>query len=64
MAQHVDRDDIEKMGVGALVHTMLVEFDKNLCDDVVDGAFMQSSAYFWASERLNVLFRDVAPDNW
>lgn len=49
---------IESMGAGDLIHTMLAEFDKRLVSDdpETDGPFLQSTAYYQASERLNAIF--------
>jgi hypothetical protein len=50
--------DIARMGVGELIHTMLVEFDRSkIGDSDCEGAFLQSEKYYWAAERLDDLFR-------
>lgn len=49
--------DIARMGVGELIHTMLVEFDSTkISHDECEGAFLQSEKYYWAAERLDDLF--------
>lgn len=46
------KEQINAMGVADLIHTMLIEFEPR-----VDGRApcFQSTAYFWAHERLNEL---------
>ncbi len=50
-------DEIQAMGLGDLVHTMMVEFTRPFTD--VEFAFMQNNAYNWALTRLN----ELAPED-
>lgn len=60
-------NEIQKMSVSSLIHTMLVNFDREHLQLAPDGgiepssAFMshQSMEYLWAAERLDVLFDRV-----
>jgi hypothetical protein len=49
---------IDEMGVGELIHTMLLEFVPSHNQDDKN-TYMQSNEYYRASERLNEMFAGV-----
>ncbi len=46
------KEKVDAMPLGDLVHLMLTEYQRGHEDH---GPYMQSQAYFWAAERLNML---------
>ena len=57
------KDEIDAMGVGDLIHTMLVEFDPEhrTWHGEPGLVWQQSSAYGWAKNRLDELLPDDPP---